>query len=145
MSAEENVTDALQQPVEQNAEAAEEAKRMLAELEGEAAAGTETKETNGTSEEAKPEADAAPTEDKAEDAAEKSDEHKQDSPERSRGDNNRGRGGGRGRGRGGHSHGNNIKSVLTKEEESSDPVEIRKQVHSLQVQCNKARANSSTG
>ena len=145
MSAEVEVTDALQQPVDQNAQSAEDVKKMLAELDGEAGVKKEsdskdtvdTQETsepkeNGTSTDAKEE----PVSVKNEDADSKED-NRDRSPDQRRGD--RGdrfdRGGrGRGRGRGGRgSYGSrpyrdNIKSDVTTQEESDDPVAIRRQV-----------------
>lgn len=141
MSAEEAVTDARQAPLEQNAQSAEEVKKMLAELQDQSEASGQTKETNGTSatvpaadkvhsEENVPEKDreSATAEQgssvQAKDAADK--------PRARRQEGRSDRGSGRpGRGRGGYQARNyrdNIKSDLTAQEESSDPVAIRKQV-----------------
>ncbi|KIX96239.1 uncharacterized protein Z520_08017 [Fonsecaea multimorphosa CBS 102226] len=135
MSVEEAVTEALQAPMDQNAQAAEEAKKMLAELEGEAAVKDEPEKTNGTAE-SKP-AEEAPKESESATAEEAGDEeqnateNKAERRDRGRSDHNSR---GRGRGRGGHSNYNsrsyrdNIKSDLTTLEETDDPVAIRKQV-----------------
>lgn len=129
MSAEEAVTDALQTPIDQNAQAAEETKRMLAELQGEAASTDEPKETNGATEVEKP-AEEPATDKKAEENQRESEtprEHRHGRSDR----------GGRGRGRGGQNYNaprnyrDNIKSDLTTQEESSDPAAIRKQVRVL--------------
>jgi lupus La protein len=147
MSTEAEVTDALQTPLDQNAQSAEDARKMLAELEGEAGANkeaavteqTQTEETsdsktNGTTTEQKEEPTTKENDDSS--AQKKDDGNK--SSERRRGDRfdrgGRGGRGGRGRGRGGRGDysprvtRNNIKSDLTTQEESDDPVAIRKQV-----------------
>lgn len=138
MSAEAEVSEATSKPVDQNAEAADEAKKMLEELSGES-------KTNGT---AGPKSDEKPEEKgsngvvEGDHKEEKSDDKSARSPERRRGGRGdrgdrgefRGRGRGRegGRGRGGfdgqRTHRNNIKSDVTTQEESKDPVAIRKQV-----------------
>jgi lupus La protein len=134
MSAEEAVTDALQTPVDQNAQAAEDAKKMLAELQGETASADAPKETNDSTESAKAAEETAPAESVKE--AEDTEEKKPDSDKPRENHHPQGRSEGRGRGRGrndrnGHTPRNyrdNIKSDLTTQEESSDPVAIRKQV-----------------
>ncbi|OAP55340.1 hypothetical protein AYL99_10313 [Fonsecaea erecta] len=153
MSVEEAVTEALQTPVDQNAQAAEEAKKMLAELEDGATTKDKPEQTNGTAESKSAEVEA-PRE--SESVAEKasadegeaakeldSTAAKETTDEKdATGDNvehrDRGRSDhnsrGRGRGRGGHNNNNsrnyrdNIKSDVTTQEETDDPVAIRKQV-----------------
>ena len=137
MSAEETVTDAVQTPVNQNAQAAEDAEKLLAELQNETAP-TQTADTtgsNGTKEEP-----AVDSEDKQKPEEPKADDKRSDDRNGHsdrRGDNrerrhNRGDFKGRGRGRGdrngGRNYRDNIKSDVTTQEESSDPVAIRKQV-----------------
>ncbi|OAL39275.1 hypothetical protein AYO20_01593 [Fonsecaea nubica] len=138
MSVEEAVTDALQTPMDQNAQAAEEAKKMLAELEGDAAPKDEPEQTNGTAE-SKPAEEDAPKETENASAKEtateekEGTENKRDRRDRGRSDNNH-RGRGRNQGQGRHNNHNsrsyrdNIKSDLTTLEETDDPVAIRKQV-----------------
>jgi len=143
MSAEEAITDALQTPVDPNAQAAEDAKKLLAEMQHETgASGDAAKQTNGEASDKKAEANAV-TEKKA-DTGEKDESEvkapRQNGRESDRGRDNRqngrsergGHGHGRGRGdRNGYSKRNyrdNIKSVFTDQKESSDPVAIRKQV-----------------
>lgn len=134
MSAEAEVSEALNKPVDQNAQASDEAKKMLEELSGEGA-------TNGTSasksEPAEKEANGT-----TEEKNHKSDDKRGRSPDYrrggrgdrgDRGDRGGWRGRGRGRGRGGYDNRNNIKSDLTTQEESDDPVAIRKQVCALTV------------
>ena len=119
MSVEEAVTEGLLAPLDQNAQAAEEAKRMLAELEGEAAPADEPVENNGAKKEdtilddSRNESDSEKKEEPAakrkanhgvEDEAR---EHRQDRNHHRREDGDRrgyhGRGRGRGRGgRGSH-------------------------------------------
>jgi hypothetical protein len=133
MSAQAEVAEGLEKPMDTNAQSAEDAKKLLAELEGEAAASSESKPevVNGTT--------------KDTEAADKENNH---SPERRRDYHDRdresfrgrgrGRGGGRGRGRGDRRdnfdgprrsyHNDNIKSDLTTQEVSDDPEAIRKQV-----------------
>jgi hypothetical protein len=133
MSTEAEVSDAMSKPVEQNAQAADDAAKMLEELSGSATTNGATTEkpaaeketTNGASEHKE-----ATSEKKDEDKRSRSPEYRRrDRDDRGRG---RGRGGGRGRGRGdfqhNRNHRNNIKSDLTTQEESDDPVAIRKQV-----------------
>lgn len=152
MSAEEAVTEGLQQPIEQNAAARADAEKMLAELEaqGTSAAKVSSKpESNGASNGNKEEP-TAESENKDEAKAEdkeayegrdkdrdfrhpdrRDDRDRDDrNRDRKRDSNHRGGRGGRGGGRGGFQkqHRDNIKSVLTLEEKSSDPVAIRKQV-----------------
>lgn len=120
---------------DQNAQAAEDAKKMLAELQGDAAVDAkpatepEQKETNGA---AATTTDATSNDKPAEvseDKSQNSDRRRDRRDDGRRGDGNRGRGRGRGRGgRGGFSDRNNIKSDLTSQEVSDDPVAIRKQV-----------------
>ncbi|KIX05316.1 uncharacterized protein Z518_06188 [Rhinocladiella mackenziei CBS 650.93] len=128
MSAEEAAaTDALRTPTDQNAQAAEDAKKMLAELQDEAQSKEGQKESNGTIESEKPKDDAA---------VEKESEESKDTTDKSRESRHQGRSeySGRGRGRGGQNgcgsrnYRDNIKSDLTTQEVSSDPAAIRKQV-----------------
>lgn len=143
MSAEAEVTEALQQPVDQNAQSAEDVKKMLAELDGQAVAKKEedTKDTVKTGEPSEskmngsePEVKDESTADKENDAPVK-EEGGDKSPDRRRGDRFDRGGRGRGRGRGGRggfqsrNYRDNIKSDLTTQEESSDPLAIRRQVH----------------
>jgi len=130
MSTEAEVTEALNQPVDNNAQAADDAKKMLEELSGEGA-------TNGTAEKSDEKPAEKDTNGTSEEKPEDDDEKRDRSPEyrrNNRGDRDRGRGRGRGGGRGRGSYGggrdtrNNIKSDLTTQEESDDPVAIRKQV-----------------
>lgn|SRR5277367_6827476 len=117
--------------IDKNAQAAEDAKKMLAELQGETTAETDDadaseEKTNGDVQEAKPtdeENIEKPVKDKSEENESKTtnDRRDRDGDRSSRG----------GRGRGGHptrNYRDNIKSDLTTQEESSDPVAIRKQV-----------------
>ena len=143
MSAEEEVTGALQQPVEQNAAATADAEKMLAELEADAAKPAETSlkpESNGATIGDKKESTAESQDkdmvndgDQARDSKGKDRDHRHPDRRDDRRDSNH-RGGRGGRGRGGSRGGfqkrdrDNIKSVLTVEEKSSDPVAIRKQV-----------------
>lgn len=149
MSAEEAVTDALQKPLDSNALAAEDTKKLLAEMQNESAPSEGVKQTNGAANGAKEE-EQAPKEEKVDagdndesgdkawqDRSRDSDRHR-DNRRRDNGrPDHRGRGRDRGgRGRGGNDrngHGNrgyrdNVKSVFTDQQESSDPVAIRKQV-----------------
>lgn len=142
MSTEEAVTDALQTPIDQNAQAAEEAKQMLAELEGAASTTDKLNGTNGAKEDVA--ADDATSKD--DDAPEKKSENTEpedigdDARERrqDRGRDRRDRrernGGGRDYDRG-NRYGNksrnyrdNIKSDLTSQEITDDPAAILKQV-----------------
>ena len=133
MSAELAASDATPTTsIDKNAQAAEDAKKMLAELQGEATAETDDadareEKTNGGVQEAKP------TDEK--ESIEKSVNDKSEENESKTTSDQRDRDGGRsfrsGRGRGGHltrNYRDNIKSDLTTQEESSDPVAIRKQV-----------------
>jgi hypothetical protein len=130
MSAEAEVSEALSKPVEQTAASTEQVKEVVKEVERYAgdkkeAALEESNEhkTNGASDH----------KDDSEANKENGDNDKRDKrSDRRRGDRFEGRGRGhRGRGgRGGFSRGgrHNIKSDLTTQEESDDPVEIRRQV-----------------
>ena len=111
--------------LDQNAQATEEAKKMLAELQG-SAGKTSTEKTNGdvtkdstATEEKKAE---QPSEDKTGEA-----EAERPSERRHR-DDGRSFRGGRGAFQNRKNYRENIKSDLTTQEESSDPVAIRKQV-----------------
>jgi len=117
--------------IDKNAQAAEDAKKMLAELQGETTVETDDADAseemmNGDVQEAKPtdeENIEKPVKDKNEENESKTtnDRRDRDGDRSSRG----------GRGRGGHptrNYRDNIKSDLTTQEESSDPVAIRKQV-----------------
>ena len=118
--------------IDKNAQAAEDAKKMLAELQGGSTAETDDadaskEKANGGVQEAKPTAEDKSIGDQSKDENEES--------ESERTEDRRGRDEGRssrsGRGRGGYQARNyrdNIKSDLTTQEESSDPVAIRKQV-----------------
>lgn len=134
MSAEEAVTDAVKPTVDPNAQAAEDAKNLLAELQG--SDDVKPKETNGADaatngedkkESAEPEKeDTAPAKREANDRYEKRDRR-----DGGRGSGRGGRGGNRG-GRGGNrNYRDNIKSDLISQEVSDDPVAIRKQVQVL--------------
>lgn len=147
MSTEEAATNALQTPLKTNAEAADDVKKMLAELKS----GTESKEPekingatakiNGTSDSTADngaeEEDDKENDDRhpdrrhhGDDDDEPRDRRDRDRDERG-GRGHRGGRGGRGGGRGDFKRGNkrdNIKSNLLQEEESDDPVAIRKQV-----------------
>ncbi|KIW14353.1 hypothetical protein PV08_07135 [Exophiala spinifera] len=117
--AEETVTDALQTPVDHNAAAAEDAKKLLAELQGDAEQKQELGETATVD---KAETDAS---DKKETGG-KDREHRDD-----RAHNSRGGRGGRGDRRGGYgsrNNRNNSKFDPTSQEVTNDPVAIRKQV-----------------
>lgn len=138
MSAEEIVTDALQTPVNANAQAEQDAKKMLEELSAEqgsaditlkpennGAAAQNTSESQDETENAgKPQDQSAPREDRRQTRSDKNDRGNR------RGDRRGGRGGRSDRGgRGGRtSHRDNIKSVLDDQEKSSDHDAIRKQV-----------------
>jgi hypothetical protein len=152
MSVESAVTEGLATPLDQNAQAAEEAKKMLAELEGDAAPAEKPEETNGVkkadaaAEDGQNGTDAAKREESnttpeddgdAEDEARerRQDRRYDDRPDRNRNrrefqDRRGGRGGGGGR-RDDYKPRNyrdNIKSDLTTLEVTDDPVAIRKQV-----------------
>ncbi|KIW41581.1 hypothetical protein, variant [Exophiala oligosperma] len=117
--AEETVTDALQTAVDHNAAAAEDAKKLLAELQGDSEQKQETSETTIVE---KPATDDS---DKKEDDS-RDREHRNDSAHYSRG----GRGG-RGDRRGGftpRNYRNNSKFDPTSKEVTNDPAAIRKQV-----------------
>ena len=151
MSAESEVTEALQQPVDQNAQSAEDVKKMLAELDGEAVAKKEeeSKDTAKSEEPSESKVNGSESEVKNESTADKEndapvkEEDGDRSPDRRRGDRfeRGGRGRGRGRGRGGRggfqsrNYRDNIKSDLTTQEESNDPLAIRRQVHKTPSLC----------
>jgi lupus La protein len=118
--------------LDRNAQAAEDAKRMLAELSGgttaeTGAADASTEKTNGEVRDAKPTVEEKSVEEPSkEKSEERESERTNDRRDRDDGRSSRG-----GRGRGGYQARNyrdNIKSDLTTQEESSDPVAIRKQV-----------------
>lgn len=157
-SVEETVSDTLQTPFENNAESAEDVKNLLAEFKGESTAPEQSKnqavtdetKTNGVVKEngdaavssSAPEAEPAEAEQAAAEQSKSTQtengkddttaEKPRERKSQDHGQSNRGGGGrGRGRGRGGfhnRSLRQNIKSDLTTQEESNDPVEIRKQV-----------------
>lgn len=140
MSAEEAVTDAIQKPVDQNAEAAADAKKLLAELEAENVTETKT-EPEQDAPKGESGGEAAQSKEASEDKTEAKEEKEEksradrikdrDDNRRDDGDRRGGRGSHRGRGRGGRGGNHprdNIKSVLTVEEKSSDHDAIRKQV-----------------
>ncbi len=143
MSAKAEVTEGLQQPVDQNAQSAEDVKKMLAELNGDAVAkeDEDSKDTVKTEEPSESEVNGTATDVKdassvdKENGAPVKEEDGEKSPDRRRGDrfDRGGRGRGRGRGgRGGFTNRNyrdNIKSDLTSQEESNDPLAIRRQVN----------------
>jgi hypothetical protein len=150
MSTEEAATDALQTPLDNNAEAADDVKKMLAELKG----GSDVQDpekTNGVSEKVNGTSDAKAENSEETEKTEAKDEDKEnddrhpdrrhrdeDDPPRYRrdrddrgGPRHKGGRGGRGGGRSDFKPRNrrdNIKSNLVQEEESDDPVAIRKQV-----------------
>ena len=159
MSAEAEVSAAIDKPVDQNAQSAEDVKKMLAELEGEAqtkdtskASAVDSKseeKTNGDSTESKEETTEV-REDKKVEISAHNRRGDRDSDDRGRyGRSDRGGRGGRGNFRGGRggprtrSHRDNIKSDLTTQEESSDPVAIRKQV-GLPIYLCRLLANSKS-
>lgn len=151
MSAEAEVSAAIDKPVDQNAQSAEDVKKMLAELEGEAqtkdtteapAADSKPEEkTNGASTETKEETTETKEDKKVEISAHNRRGDRDSDDRGRRGRSDRGGRGGRGNFRGGRggpntrSHRDNIKSDLTSQEESSDPVAIRKQVRCLVPLC----------
>ena len=118
--------------IDKNAQAAEDAKKMLAELQGETTAETDDadtseEKTNGDVQEAKPTDEGENIEKPVKD---KSEENESETTNDRR-DKDSGRSSHNSRGRGGHptrNYRDNIKSDLTTQEESSDPVAIRKQV-----------------
>jgi len=119
---------------DQNAQAAEDAKRMLAELQGGVEAGSVTKTEEHSSTNGKSEA-AEPTPGKSSDTLldGKEDEVKNDKKNENEGVSEKNARGNQrpGHGRDGYnnrSRRENIKSDLTTQKESRDPVEIRKQV-----------------
>ena len=113
MSVEDAVTEGLAPPVDQNAQAAEEAKRMLAELESDAVAIVKPKDSNGVhKEEAATEAadeesntatkkEPASKRETDDDAQDEARERRQDRRHDRYSDRGHDRGRGRGRGRGG--------------------------------------------
>ena len=133
MSAELAASDATPTTsIDKNAQAAEDAKKMLAELQGESTAKADDaeaseEETNGDVQEVKPTDEEENIEKSVKDKSEEN-ESKTTNDRRDRDGDRSSRGG---RGRGGHptrNYRDNIKSDLTTQEESSDPVAIRKQV-----------------
>ena len=143
MSAEELVTDALQTPLNNNAEAADDVKKMLAKLKGDGDA-QESEKTNGTSLKANGspgvtagnDADGKENDDRHPDRRHRDDDgdeprYRRDREVRGGGRGHRGSRGGRGGSRGDfkpYNKRDNIKSNLVQEEESDDPVAIREQV-----------------
>jgi lupus La protein len=117
---------------DKNARAAEEAKKMLAELSGGAtvetdAADANEEKTNGNTQDTGSSVEKQSSEEPSKDKREEGE------PDRTKGrrDRDDGRSSRGGRGRGGYqarAYRDNIKSDLTTQEESSDPVAIRKQV-----------------
>src|SRR5579871_3345335 len=118
--------------MDKNAQAVEDTKKMLAELQGEATTKTDDADaseerTNGGVQKAEPTNEKESSEKSVKDKNEE-EESKTTSDQRDRDGGHSSRGG---RGRGGHptrNYRDNIKSDLTSQEESSDPVAIRKQV-----------------
>jgi lupus La protein len=117
---------------DKNVQAAEDAKKMLAELQGETTAEIDDadaneEQTNGDVQEAKPTDEEENIENSVKDkSGENESKTTNDRRDRDSGRSSRG-----GRGHGGHptrNYRDNIKSDLTTQEESSDPVAIRKQV-----------------
>ncbi|KIV97153.1 hypothetical protein PV10_00935 [Exophiala mesophila] len=130
MSAEEVVSEALQTPVDQNAQSAEDAQKLLAELQNETPASNGAEPESAVTTEAKEQPEETVQAETKSDNRNGHSERRHDDRERR---NNRGDFKGRGRGRGdrsgGKSYRENIKSDVTTQAESSDPVAIRKQVH----------------
>src|SRR2546423_6227937 len=117
--------------LDKNAQAAEDAKKMLAELRGEATAETDAAdasrdETNGVQEE-KPTAEHKSIGESTKDKTEE-DEAERTNDQRDGDDGRSSRGGPRRGGFQARNYRANIKSDLTTQEESSDPVAIRKKV-----------------
>jgi lupus La protein len=118
--------------IDKNVQAAEDAKKMLAELQGEATAETDDadaneEQTNGDVQEAKP----TDEEENIEKSVKDKSEENESKTTNDRRDRDSGRSSHSGHGHGGHptrNYRDNIKSDLTTQEESSDPVAIRKQV-----------------
>jgi hypothetical protein len=150
MPAEDANTGTLQNPTESNAEAANDVKKMLAELKGDTEpkvseeANSATNKVNGNTESQGK--NGVATEDKENDDRHPDRRHQradEDDEPRDRRDRDRDSRNGRGhrgghRGRGGgrgdfkpHNKRENIKSNLIQEKESDDPVAIRKQVRVL--------------
>lgn len=122
--------------LDKNAQAAEEAKKMLAELQG-ASGSSRTEKTNGNVQKSETNGEDGKaieeSEEKTEDQTEGKKEAKTGEVEAERSDERRQRNEGRSSrgGRGGFQQRNyreNIKSDLTTQKESSDPAAIRKQV-----------------
>ncbi|KIV83888.1 hypothetical protein PV11_05875 [Exophiala sideris] len=128
MSAEEGVTEGLQTPLDQNAQAAADAEKMLAELQGETTADEPSKSTNGADKSTEETEAKKDDEDEPEEKEERSERRhdRSDRGGRDRGGRERGRGGRNGFGN--RNYRDNIKSDLLSQEPSSDPVAIRKQV-----------------
>jgi lupus La protein len=118
--------------IDKNVKAAEDAKKMLAELQGETTAETadadvNEEQANGDVQEAKP----TDKEENIEKSAKGKSEENESKTTNDRRDRDSGHSSRGGRGHGGHptrNYRDNIKSDLTTQEESSDPVAIRKQV-----------------
>lgn len=132
MSTEPAVTNAPPEPVDRNAEATADAKKLLEELDaGEVTKPEAEGEENGAAKaDAGEEAADAKTEGKGHRSRDDRAKERDRGDRRENGDRRGGRGGGRGGrgGRGGNRPRDNIKSVLTVEEKSSDHDAIRKQV-----------------
>jgi lupus La protein len=117
---------------DKNAQAAEDAKKMLAELQGEATVKTDgadasEEKANGNVQEAQPAGEEENAEKLAKDKNEEN-ESKAANDRRDRDSGHSSRGGREREGRPTRSYRDNIKSDLTTQEESNDPVAIRKQV-----------------
>jgi lupus La protein len=153
MSVEEVVTEGLSEPLDHNAQAAEDAKRMLAELESDAAPAEKTVEETGEKKNS-PTAESTTNTNKDAEKLNGGDEHENEDDQRERRQdrgrrehNGGGRGRGRGRGRNGYGGGdrdgerdsyqnrhkreNHSRFDPSTKEVTDNPVEIRKQVHSL--------------
>ena len=132
--------------LDKNAQAAEDAKRMLSELQGESTAETDpagaSKEQTG---DVQQDQSTAPDKVVEADTKDRNDEDESDTKNnrRERHDGRSSRGSGRGRG--GYQPRNfrdNIKSDLTSQEESNDPIAIRKQVqHDFGILWSRKDAN----
>ncbi len=112
--------------LDKNAQAAEEAKKMLAELQGSTEKPT-TEKANGDVTKDSTAAEEDKVEQSSEDKTEETDSRQ--SNERRHRDGGRSFRGGRGGFQDRKSYRENIKSDLTTQEESNDPAAIRKQVH----------------
>jgi hypothetical protein len=136
MSVDAAVSDGSEAPFDQNAQAAEEAKRMMAELERE-----KSSTSNDVKDESLEEVEKKAEHDEAEDEKREQRQDRRRDYDRHDRDGGRGRGrGGRGRGRGGfdrNGHGNryqdNVKTDYSTEAITDDPVQIRKQVNIADV------------